>query len=129
MLFYLQVVAARYQGAAMQPTPITFYLALIVMTETPENPALPTFTPELHVTLPRSCRRSAVEQSAAGSTRDPHPWAIALRQFPARPQIIGQFRNRQDAEDQLRALRRLMLHLDLAMLFLPPEETAYLPKP
>jgi hypothetical protein len=92
------------------------------MTEHPENPAFTQFTPSLRVIIPGQSNGMEPELPHAANCRDPRPWAIVLLRFPVRPHIIRQFRNRQDAEDQLRAMRRLMPQVDFELMFLPPDE-------
>jgi hypothetical protein len=87
-----------------------------------ENHAFTQFTPTLRVMPTCGCSRIDADRPSAGTRPDPRPWAIVLRRFPEPPHIIGQFRNRQDAEDQLRALRRLVPQGDFELVFLPPDE-------
>ncbi len=92
------------------------------MTEYPENPVSAQFMPTLRLLPTRQHHEMAADRLPTGNQRDPRIWAIVLLRFPARPHVIGQFRNRQDAEDQLRALRRLMPQGDFELMFLPPDE-------
>jgi hypothetical protein len=58
------------------------------------------------------------------SVTDFRPWLIVLIQIDAPHSVISRFRNRQDAHDQLRALRRFMPTAQFEVVFEPPEESS-----
>jgi hypothetical protein len=49
---------------------------------------------------------------------DPRLWALVLLLPNARHRIVGRFRNRQDADDQLRAMKRLLPQHRFEVVFL-----------
>jgi hypothetical protein len=57
------------------------------------------------------------------SVTDFRPWLIVLIQIDAPHSVIARFRNRQDANDQLRALQRFMPTTQFEVIFEPPEES------
>jgi hypothetical protein len=56
----------------------------------------------------------------ADNGSDPRLWAIVLFLPNAQHRIISRFRNRQDADDQIRVIRRLVPQQTFELVFLPP---------
>jgi hypothetical protein len=56
----------------------------------------------------------------ADNSNDPRLWAIVLFLPNAQHRIISRFRNRQDADDQLRMIRRFVPQQTFELVFLPP---------
>jgi hypothetical protein len=54
------------------------------------------------------------------------PWQLVLLLPNAKHHKIAQFRNRQDAEDHLRAIQRLARNSRFALLFVPPSDPDHL---
>ncbi|MGC1395627.1 MAG: hypothetical protein WA828_15200 [Coleofasciculaceae cyanobacterium] len=50
-----------------------------------------------------------------------HAWTI-VRILPTQHHTVACFRNRQDAEDHLRLLRRFIPGVEFEVIFVPPEE-------
>jgi hypothetical protein len=50
------------------------------------------------------------------------PWHLVLLLPESKHHVLTRFRNRQDAEDQLRAIRRLMPDVVFEVVFCPPEQ-------
>jgi hypothetical protein len=50
------------------------------------------------------------------------PWQLVLLLPNAQHHTIAHFRNRQDADDHLRAIQRLARNSQFALLFVPPND-------
>ena len=62
--------------------------------------------------------RTALHPTAIAA--DQRPWAIVLIQSTLQRHTVARFRNRQDADDHLRAIRRYMPRTRFEILFEPP---------
>jgi hypothetical protein len=63
------------------------------------------------------------DQPFVGCRLDDRPWAIVLIQLQAQHRELVRFRNRQDADDHLRALRRFMPKNQFELVFDPPAQS------
>jgi hypothetical protein len=53
------------------------------------------------------------------------PWQLVLLLPNAQHHTIAHFRNRQDADDHLRAIQRLARNSQFQVLFVPPDDSAH----
>lgn len=56
------------------------------------------------------------------SQQNAHTWVIVRILPKAQHHTVACFRNRQDAEDHLRLLRRFIPTVEFEVMFVPPEE-------
>lgn len=66
----------------------------------------------------------ATSQSTSACGLDVRPWVIVLLQANAQSSDLVRLRNRQDADDYLRALRRFMPQAQFELVFDPPAQAS-----